>query len=411
METIKVCDAIMGSGKTSGAIGYMNAHPEKKFIFATPYLSEVKRIRESCSQLRFVEPSNKIPEFNFRKQTHVKVLISEGRNIVTTHQMFKGFTHEILEDVRRQGYTLILDEALDVLEASEFKKADLDLLVTAGFAVKEQGAYRATGKVYEGDLLKDLIRYISTRDLVDMGVDGINFWLLPVELLSSFSEVIILTYLFEGQGLYNYLKINDIPFRYIGVSLEGGNYNLADEPDYVPEYVANLREKITILDNKRLNRIGDDKFALSLNWAENHPEGVEQLRKNILNCYTNIWTGNKRGGKMWGCYAATYNGLKGIGYAKSFVPFNCRATNEYVDRNRLVYAVNIFMNVGMKIFYKQRGIECNDDAYALSTMVQWIWRSAIRKGEPVEIYIPSRRMRGLLEKWLDNLSERKEVKT
>ena len=122
METIKVCDAIMGSGKTSGAIGYINAHPEKKFIFATPYLSEVKRIRESCSQLRFVEPSNKIPEFNFRKQTHVKVLISEGRNIVTTHQMFKGFTHEILEDVRKQGYTLILDEALDVLEASEFKK-------------------------------------------------------------------------------------------------------------------------------------------------------------------------------------------------------------------------------------------------------------------------------------------------
>ncbi len=33
---IKVCDAIMGSGKSSAAISYMNEHPNQKFIYITP---------------------------------------------------------------------------------------------------------------------------------------------------------------------------------------------------------------------------------------------------------------------------------------------------------------------------------------------------------------------------------------
>jgi hypothetical protein len=44
------------------------------------------------------------------------------------------------------------------------------------------------------------------------------------------------------------------------------------------------------------------------------------------------------------------------------------------------------------------------EAYALSEMVQWIWRSAIRKGEDIWIYIPSRRMRTLLQDWLARLA-------
>ena len=34
--------------------------------------------------------------------------------------------------------------------------------------------------------------------------------------------------------------------------------------------------------------------------------------------------------------------------------------------------------------------------------VQFIFRSAIRNGEPINLYIPSVRMRTYLKKWLDN---------
>lgn len=61
------------------------------------------------------------------------------------------------------------------------------------------------------------------------------------------------------------------------------------------------------------------------------------------------------------------------------------------------------MNVDKKIFMKQHGVEFDDDRYALSTMVQWLWRSAVRNGKEINVYIPSKRMRNLLIEWMDRL--------
>ena len=44
--SVKVCDAIMGTGKTEAAITYMNEHRGKKFIYITPYLGESNRIKD-----------------------------------------------------------------------------------------------------------------------------------------------------------------------------------------------------------------------------------------------------------------------------------------------------------------------------------------------------------------------------
>ena len=50
----------------------------------------------------------------------------------------------------------------------------------------------------------------------------------------------------------------------------------------------------------------------------------------------------------------------------------------------------------------QNNVNVNEETYALSEMLQWIWRSAIREGNEIWIYIPSRRMRKLLQNWLEN---------
>jgi hypothetical protein len=42
------------------------------------------------------------------------------------------------------------------------------------------------------------------------------------------------------------------------------------------------------------------------------------------------------------------------------------------------------------------------DAYALTELIQWVWRSRIRKGEPITLYLPSPRMRRLFEEWLND---------
>lgn len=65
---IQVCDAIMGTGKSSAAITYMNEHRNEKFIYITPYLEEAERIKNGCKDMHFVEPSDKLKQYEFKKE-------------------------------------------------------------------------------------------------------------------------------------------------------------------------------------------------------------------------------------------------------------------------------------------------------------------------------------------------------
>ena len=63
--------------------------------------------------------------------------------------------------------------------------------------------------------------------------------------------------------------------------------------------------------------------------------------------------------------------------------------------------IDLYMVPTVKMFIESRGVTVDQDQYALSALVQWIFRSAIRDGEPITLYIPSERMRGLLIDWLN----------
>ena len=79
---------------------------------------------------------------------------------------------------------------------------------------------------------------------------------------------------------------------------------------------------------------------------------------------------------------------------------NTRASNDYADRSNVAYLVNRYVNPMVTGFFYMHDVELDEDAFALSEMLQLIWRSRIRKGESINVYIPSRRMRELFEDWL-----------
>lgn len=406
---IKVCDAIMGSGKTSAAIAYMNEHPQDKFVFVTPYLSEAQRIKQGCPNLCFVEPNNKIPEYGFKKVSHTESLINDGKNIATTHQAFKNYTPAMLEKIREQGYTLFIDESLDVVEEFSVHEDDLKCAVESGIAECVSGEYKLKNGGYEGRYFSELVRFMKSRNLIDTGVKSDEhtsfFWTLPPSLLKSFKYVFVLTYLFEGQNLCYYMRATGIQYEYIGVerTLSGG-YRFGEHRKYVPEYVSSLRDKIHIVDHRKLNSIGDDFHALSVSWFERKDEKcIEQLKNNIINFYKNLTESNSEE-RLWTTFKQGKSKLSGKGYTKAFIPFNTRASNDYRHTTHLVYAANVFVPTGLKILFRQRGIGVDEDLYALSTMVQWVWRSAIRDGKEIYIYIPSRRMRRLFCDWIDDVS-------
>jgi len=406
---INVCDAIMGAGKTSACIDMMNRNPHDKYIFITPYLEEAARIKRACPALHFMEPSSKLPEYKFTKTEHVNALIAEGRNIATTHRAFLFYTDETVDLVRERGYTLVIDENVDVLESAEANPDDVELLVRGGYLIENNGMYTWSGKEYNGTLAKGIMRIARSRDMVRAEQAGalrceMFYWILPPKLIEAFKDVYILTYLFTGQTLCHFLEMYSMYYEYIGIEMVGDEYRFCEYPGYTPEYTYDLQNRVHILEDAKLNDIGNDYYALSMRWFKSNPDGVEQLKRNIYNFFRHKAEFIPPDQRMWGAHKKGKEQLKGKGYTKSFLTFNARAVNEYRHKTCLVYALNVFMNVGEKTFFQNAGIYVDDDMYALSTMIQWIWRSAIREGNDIYIYVPSSRMRSLLREWIRSVS-------
>lgn len=411
---IHICDAIMGSGKTQSAITYMNEHPDKRFVYITPFLPEAERIADGCPALRFRQPSDKIVDYHFSKIEHTRALLAEGRNVTTTHSAFKLYTPDMVESVVTGEYTLIVDEAVSMLSEVEFPSCDIELFRDAGYLQFADGVLHYTGKEYpEGGMLSalyKLIRYNDVFHLTDRAGDeeaaDVNdsyfYWETAPDTLRAFKDVFILTYLFNGQDMKTYLEKMGMEYRYIGISRrDDGSYCFSDTMEYYPEYIANLDKMVRIWDHRKMNAIGEVKHALSKSWFSKHAkDDVVQLKKNVRTYLGYHFAGVPSTEVLWSTFKDFEKAIHPSGYANGFLACNARASNEYRKRHVLAYCVNLFINPFLKRYLTVGGMEPDDDLFALSTMIQWIWRSAIRDGKPIDIYIPSKRMRTLLRNWI-----------
>jgi hypothetical protein len=148
-----------------------------------------------------------------------------------------------------------------------------------------------------------------------------------------------------------------------------------------------------------LNAIGSSSFALSAGWYKNPRSLITVLKNNLYN-YTRNITKSKSGDVLWTCYKNAKEDLKKGGGAKGFAPCNIRATNDYKERTTVAYCVNMFMRPVVKNYFVSLGVTVDEDGFALSEMIQFLWRSALREGKEIKLYIPSKRMRNLLKDWL-----------
>ena len=86
---------------------------------------------------------------------------------------------------------------------------------------------------------------------------------------------------------------------------------------------------------------------------------------------------------------------------RCWVASNARATNSYSDRHVLAYMLNLNPNPEILKYFAKQGVNFSKDEFALAGLIQWVWRSAIRKGEPITLYLPSPRMKRLFTEWLE----------
>ncbi|CAG9612409.1 hypothetical protein BACCIP111899_01585 [Bacillus rhizoplanae] len=394
MAKITVVDSIMGSGKTSWALQHINeSRTDKKYIYITPYLDEVQRVINSSVSRKFIEPNNNNSEG--RKLRSLKELIIAGHDICATHSLFQSADDELLELLTGAGYTLILDEVMNVIDRAPIDKGDIELLTNQGYVEVRDNRVYWTKEDYNGRF-EDIKLYARSGNLF-LHRKTFILWAFPPKIFSAFDDVYVLTYLFDAQIQRYYYDLHEMGYTYKSITKSDGRYELAEysrENERREEVM-----KLIDLYAGQLNDFADRRNALSTSWLDKAPEAtINLIKRNVYNYFRN-YCKSKTKDVLWTTIKKKEAKLRGKGYTKGFIPVNTRATNDYADRWALAYVYNRYMNPFERAFFEDNGVSVNEELLAVSDLLQWVWRSRIRNGQSIKLYLPSSRMRGLLKAW------------
>ena len=253
----------------------------------------------------------------------------------------------------------------------------------------------------------NLSRYADVRTWAEQDrlviINGnLLMWLLPVDILCAFTEVFNLTYLFLGSYQCAYYQLHGLEFEMHSVTGspdEGWHLTEYDPATQEAAMKERIRSLIEVYDGP-MNGIGNAPTALSRNWFKNCGGALKQQLGKMLYYYQRHVVGAKTSEVMWTCPKNDQLTIGGKRFAKKFVAAGTRATNNYASRGVLAYLLNCYMKPDIQAYFEDFGIQVNPELFAISEVVQWLWRSRIRNGEPIKVFMPSKRMRGLLEWWL-----------
>lgn len=410
---IMVIDSIMGSGKTQWAIQQMNeADSTQRFIYITPFLAEVKRIKESVTNRTFLEPNNANDEG--RKLSSLKDLIVQGRDIASTHSLFRTADDELIELLSDSGYTLILDEVMDCVETIKARPSDIERLKS-----NREIEIRDSKVVWTGDVLDDS-RY---QDIKMTALAGNLFyyrgeflvWAFPPSVFDAVSSVYVMTYLFKAQTQKYYFDLYGFTCNYKSITSNDKRYSLTNH-DVTKENRQELYGLIDILQDEKMNAIGQrgNAFGVTYLKRKNKAGDLEffgEVQRNLKNFFQNKVKA-KRDDVYYSTLKEVEKTIQPKGYKeprkkkgeegsppKVVIPHNIRATNQYEEKWALAYIFNRYMQQNIKVFFQENGVKVDDDLLAVSDLLQWIYRSRIRNGESINLYLPSSRMRKLLNQW------------
>lgn len=436
---VTVLDAIMGAGKTSYAKQWINreqSNDKRHWLYVTPFLDEINRVIEDCPEAHFIQPTNK----GKTKASDFTDLLMRGVNIVTTHVTFSTLTSEAIEYIRNGCYTLILDEVLEVLldfnEVATHKmgRDDIPFLLNTGMIESDELLHvKWCNELFHEFRYSDVERIAKTGNLYMLD-DNLLLWAFPYEAFKAFDEVLILTYMLDGSMLKPYFIWNNIEYNLASVKqLSNGEYTLCEYYNDL-ETRSKYKNLINIYNSKKANDY--DNCSLSSSDFDRMLKDKKSKRLNKLQGqlknFLKDFSKAKSKDILWTCKNEVRHKLKGQGYSGDdnitkkekeaetqaerarlkaertcFLPLNARSYNEFQIKHTLAYVANIFSNPMIKRFYNEQNkrlgtnIIIDEDKIALAMMLQWIWRSAIRAGESISIYIPSTRMRNLLIDWLN----------
>lgn len=459
MNAVKVIDAPCGTGKTTWAIQEMNRNIDTDYIYCTPFLTEIIRVRNACDATRFKEP---LPDECTTKLSSFTELLEERYCIAVTHSTFLNADARTIDAMASGKYTLILDEVLDVVTdfnnthivendtSQAVSKGDMELLIEKELiSINDRGLVQWTGRSYEGSKFSEVERLAKLKRLYYVR-DSLLICVFPPEVFRVLDNVYVMTYRFEGSMLRAYFELFDISYELASVKKDSaGDYYVCEyDPEIDMQYRRKIAGLIHIRDDDKYNFEGEQhrqKTMFSATWWDDKkrstPEIMERLSRYIDSYIRGYGAAVKNEEIMWTCPKDKISKLpKRKRFSKvtslttiekdelnklsaaerdaklnSFVSCNIKASNLYSNRWVLIYLCSLSYSPVIRGFFVddnserirsgKKAIVLDDDEFALSSLIQWICRSRLRNSKPVELYLPSKRMRKLFTDWLNEAFE------
>jgi hypothetical protein len=257
-------------------------------------------------------------------------------------------------------------------------------------------------------------RFEPIKKLCDTGSlvvsrGNVLLWEFPCEFLRCFEAVWLATYMFDASPFSAYLKAEGFTFNRLTIS--GRRMVPWGEAPDEAAIKAKIRKLVSVYEGPA-NDIGNEEVnshPMSSGWYSRQPLKVlDRLKASRSNFFRSIakTPSNVNG---WTTFKSQRIALEGTGYSRDssresdsygFIPWNCRVTNDYAKVEAMAYLCNVYFHPIVKGYFEDLGVNVSNDLHALSTLVQWVWRSRVRNDGAIKVYIPSERMRDLLKQWL-----------
>lgn len=413
-KQVNIIEGLCGTGKSYWAIQMMRSRPDEKWMWVTPFLDEAGdddseitgRVREDAPEMCFRTPSAKQTKTK-RKIDHLEQLLFNGDNVAITHNLFLSINSSTLESLKQHGYNIVIDETIEKVEIHaklNDRVDDIKDLVNTNYI-----------KMHDNGMLEWVGNKLNAyKEEYELCIEGRLFLFNDRLLVKKYSsmvyeaaqEVWVLSYMFHASPMRVWFQANDIKWHYVNASL---NYSTKERKEQIKQLVTIEKEDPWI---KSLNKNGVDSTAFSSTWYKRNIHLLKHLRKHADKLYRRWrWRSDSVPNIMFTTFKTYQDDMAGLGTRSSnfleseskFVAKNSRATNNHADKDCLIYWVNVYPNVDVQMYLnslvpEQDGLDSGE--YALSEMIQWVFRSALRENKPISIYIASERMKRMFEDWL-----------
>lgn len=419
---VEILDSIMGSNKTNRVLDWIDSNPNERYLYISPLLSEVDNTSRLATNLKHVSFEFPSTDEYDTKTDDLLSKLEVGANISCTHSLYLSMTEKHLDLIEKFEYIVIIDEEVGVIDAfKKYSTDDLAYLNSNGdIEISDEdgmiswvGAELGKKAKYKQfyNLCKAKAVYATKRS------DTMLVTQMPVELFTRAKRVIIMTYMFNGNVLDNFLKLKKVevvPFTEVQPT-QIDKQEIRELIDLKPLDRKLLKLSMSVYGYDKMDKKG---FDLISNYIRS--TGLSVGAKAIDTMYTlpkavspvEVKSGKRvspRGYLTYKTELLDEDGvvvLDGKGKPKTednycWLHSGCRATNKYAYKWYLVHCYDRHPNLSVETYLKEYGCPVDKNVFALSEMLQWIWRSRIRKGEYIVLAIPNTRMHNLFLDWLN----------